>query len=90
MDQITLKRIAKLDSLGNCPSCGSARGLALGGRKNRKLSFDCGAIFFVEPGQPIGNLLPCPGSSNTAAILLDLEIVQDDHISGKTASGRPL
>ncbi|WP_349433597.1 hypothetical protein [Pararhizobium sp. A13] len=90
MDTLTRKRIAKFDALSNCPVCGSKRGLALGGRKNRKLSFDCGAIFYVEPGQPIGSLLPCPGPSNTAAILLDLEIVQADHVARETTSRRLL
>jgi hypothetical protein len=79
MDIMTSKRIAKLDSLTNCPCCGAPRGLALGGRKNRKVAFSCDAIFAVEPGQPIRCLLPCPGPSNTAADLLDREIIEADH-----------
>jgi hypothetical protein len=81
MDIMTSKRIAKLDSLTNCPSCGAVRRLALGGKKNRKVAFSCDALFYVEPGQPIGCLLPCPGPSNTAADLLNLEIVQADHFA---------
>ena len=81
MDIMTSKRIAKLDSVTNCPSCGGARGIALGGRKNRKVPFSCGAVFFVDPGQPIGCLLACPGPSNTAADLLELEIVQADYVA---------
>lgn len=79
MDIMTSKRIAKLDSLTNCPSCGGVRRLALGGKKNRKVAFSCDAIFYVEPGQPIGCLLPCPGPSNTAADYLDREIIEADH-----------
>jgi hypothetical protein len=81
MDANTSKRIDKLDSLTNCPVCGSQPGLALGGRKARKRAFECGAIFYVSRGEAIGNLLPCPGPSNTAANLLDLEIIQADHVA---------
>jgi hypothetical protein len=70
------KRIAALDALNNCPVCGAKRGLSLGGRKNRKLSFDCGAVFFVMPGRAISGMLACPGPSNTAALLLDLAIAE--------------
>lgn len=80
MDTMTSKRIATLDALRNCPVCGSERGLSFGGRKNRKLSFDCGAIFFTLPGHPIASMLPCPGPSNTAAMLLDLSIVEAEQM----------
>jgi hypothetical protein len=79
MDIMTSKRIAKLDSVTNCPSCGATRDTPLGGRKNRKVPFSCGAIFFVDPGRPIGCLLPCPGPSNLAADYLDREIIEADH-----------
>lgn len=85
MDTKTSKRIDKLDSLTNCPVCGSQPGIALGGRKHRKRAFECGAIFYVLPGEAIGNLLPCPAPSNTAATLLDLEIVQADHVAAGKA-----
>lgn len=79
MDIMTSKRIAKLDSVTNCPSCGAKRDTALGGKKNRKVPFSCGAVFFVDPGQPIGCLLPCPAPSNLAADYLDREIIEADH-----------
>lgn len=80
MDAILTKRIDVLDALANCPVCGAKRGLSLGGRKNRKLSFDCGAIFFTMPGHPIDSMLPCPGPSNTAALLLDLGITEAEQL----------
>lgn len=73
------KQIAKLDSITNCPVCGSPRSYTLGGRKGRKLFFLCGSLFFCHPGAPIGALIPCPRPSETAADLLNLEIVQADH-----------
>ncbi|OJF91723.1 hypothetical protein AX761_21980 [Rhizobium sp. 58] len=81
MDLMTSKRIDQLDALTKCPVCGSARSQALGGRKNRKVFFACGSTFYCHPGAPIGSMLPCPAPTDTAATLLELEIVERDHLA---------
>ena len=88
MTQIILaQRIAKLDELNRCPVCGSPLVQRCGGRKNRKMFFDCSAIFMVNPNAPIEALLPCPKPSVTAAMILDAEIHEASIAYVRTAGG---
>lgn len=71
---ILQQRIAKLDSLPGCPVCGAKLRLSYGGHKNRRIVFECEAVFIAEPNAEIRTMMPCPKPSETAAMMLNKEI----------------
>jgi hypothetical protein len=90
MKQVVLaQRIAKLDELKSCPVCGAPLVQKCGGHKNRKMFFDCSAIFMANPNAPIEALLPCPKPSVTAAMILDAEIHEASTAFARTSAGTP-
>lgn len=71
------QQIAKLDGLPGCPVCGAKPRHRYGGHKNRRISFECEAIFIVEPNSEIRVMVPCPAPSDTAAMMLNAEILAE-------------
>lgn len=72
------RHLAKLDSLTNCPVCGAKRRLAYGGRKARRVIFECEASFVCDPNTEIRAMMPCPAPSELAANLLNHELIEED------------
>ena len=86
MSTLLQKRIAKLDSLPGCPVCGAKPRLSYGGHKKRRVSFECEAIFFVEPNTEIRVMVPCPAPSDTAALILNMEMGEADARAAKAGA----